>query len=35
MGVETQKEHREIALNVMELLCQELPVVAKAMWKHN
>ena len=35
MGVETQKEHREIALNVMELLCQELPAVAMAMWKHN
>jgi thymidylate synthase (FAD) len=35
MGVETQKEHREIALSVMELLCQELPAVAKAMWKHN
>ena len=33
MGVETQKEHREIALTVMELLCQELPDVAKAMWK--
>jgi thymidylate synthase (FAD) len=35
MSVETQKEHREIALNVMELLCQELPAVAMAMWKHN
>jgi thymidylate synthase (FAD) len=35
MGVETQKEHREIALSVMELLCQELPAVAKAMWNHN
>ena len=33
MGVETQKEHREIALTVMELLCQQLPDVAKAMWK--
>ena len=33
MGVETQKEHREIALSVMELLCQELPAVANAMWK--
>lgn len=29
----TQKEHREIALNVMELLCRELPAVATAMWK--
>jgi thymidylate synthase (FAD) len=35
MSVETQKEHREIALNVMELLCQQLPDVAKAMWTHN
>jgi thymidylate synthase (FAD) len=35
MRKETQKEHREIALNVMELLCQELPAVATAMWKHN
>jgi thymidylate synthase (FAD) len=35
MGVETQKEHREIALSVMELLCQELPAVAKAMWTNN
>jgi thymidylate synthase (FAD) len=36
MGLGTQKEHREIALNVMELLCQQLPAVAKAlMWKHN
>ena len=34
MRKETQKEHREIALNVMELLCQELPAVAMAMWKH-
>ena len=33
MGLGTQKEHREIALNVMELLCQQLPAVAKAMWK--
>ena len=33
MGVETQKEHREIALTVMELLCRQLPAVANAMWK--
>jgi len=35
IGVETQKEHREIALAVMELLYLELPAVAKAMWTDN